>query len=208
MAVSGIGVSYAIAGTVIFWSGFTGNSITDTLKDFLKGAVPAHISMSAPSIGVNDNSSGSSTGGTAASASGTSSGIANDALKYVGHAYLYGGAPGPSGTKPWDCSSFVNWVLWHDAGMSIPVYGKKWNPSTHGPATGDYLLWSGAKTVSHNAKDAQAGDLCVWQTHMGIATGGGNMVSALNESLGTKATTISGGAPGGELLFVRRINGS
>jgi cell wall-associated NlpC family hydrolase len=91
--------------------------------------------------------------------------------------------------------------------MSIPVYGKKWNPSTHGPATGDYLLWSGAKTVSHNAKDAQAGDLCVWQTHMGIATGGGNMVSALNESLGTKATTISGGAPGGELLFVRRING-
>ena len=59
--------------------------------------------------------------------------------------------------------------------------------------------------MGHSPGSAQAGDLCVWQTHMGIAVGGGQMVSALNERLGTRVTTISGGAPGGEVLFVRRI---
>jgi len=97
-------------------------------------------------------------------------------------------------------------VLNHDLGLAIPGNGGgKWNTNTHGPATGYYLLWNGAKTISHKASDAIAGDLCVWQTHMGIATGGGNMISALNEHLGTKVTTIPGGSPGGELLFVRRI---
>ena len=208
MAISGLGVTYAVTGTILFWSGFTGNSIADTLKGFLKGTVPPHNPMAPPSIGVNDSTPGSGSSGSSSGTPVTNSGIANDALKYAGHAYLYGGAPGPQGKNPWDCSSFCNWVLGHDLGMSIPVYGKNWNPSTHGPATGDYLLWGGAKTISHNAKDAQAGDLCVWQTHMGIATGGGNMVSALNPSLGTKVTTIPGGSPGGELLFVRRINGN
>ena len=45
----------------------------------------------------------------------------------------------------------------------------------------------------------------MWQTHIGIATGGGRMISALNEHLGTQETTIADGAPGGELLFVKRV---
>lgn len=61
MAVSGIGVAYALSGAVLFWSGFTGNTLQATLTDFLKGAVPAHVSMTTPTIGVNDNSSGSTT---------------------------------------------------------------------------------------------------------------------------------------------------
>lgn len=211
MAISGLGVTYVISGIVIFWSGFTNNSIADTLKGFLEGAVPVHQPMAPPSIGVNNNASGSSTGGFGGSSGGSGapvsdSQIANDALKYSGHAYRYGGAPGPSGNSPWDCSSFVNWVLGHDLGHAIPGYAAgKWNPNTHGPATGDYLLWGGAKTISHNSKDAQAGDLCVWQTHMGIAIGGGKMISALNERLGTQVTGIDG-IVSGEMLFVRRVS--
>ena len=39
---------------------------------------------------------------------------------------------------------------------------------------------------------AVAGDLCVWPTHIGIALGGSQMISALNPSLGTLVTPISG----------------
>lgn len=203
--VSGLGVAYVVGGFVIFWSGFRNNSIADTVKGFLSGKVPQDNPEAAPMIGIADTSSGSSSSsGSAGGAVATSSQIANDAQKYVGHCYRFGGAPGPNGTGCWDCSSFVNWVLAHDLHMAIPL--GQWDFSTHGPATGDYLLWSGAKTIGHSASQAQAGDLCVWQTHMGFALGGGQMISALNESLGTRITTISGGAPGGELLFVRRLN--
>ena len=42
--------------------------------------------------------------------------IASDALRYKGAPYKWGGAM-PSG---WDCSGFVNYVIGHDLGMTIP----------------------------------------------------------------------------------------
>lgn len=186
----------------MLWSGIKGWPISETFKNLLSGKTPA----------VNAEPINTSTGQTApASATSvpvtaTGNSIADDAQKYAGHPYKYGGAPGPSGTDPWDCSSFCNWVLGHDLGMTLPGSSSPgYSGTSHGPPTGLYLAWSRAQTVGHSAKDAQAGDLCVWQTHMGIALGGGNMISALNESLGTQVTTIPGGSPGGEVLFVRRI---
>lgn len=204
MAISGLGVGYALAGFTLLYSGYANQPIKAVLTGFLSGHPPAVNPSGAPTIGVQDNESSSGTGGTSGTSTPTGSAIADKALTYVGHPYLYGGSPGTSGSNPWDCSSFVNWVLGHDLGMAIPGQ-TGYSGTSHGPNTVSYLAWSGAKTIGNNPASAVAGDLCVWQTHMGIATGGGSMVSALDEALGTKVTTISGGAPGGELLFIRRI---
>jgi cell wall-associated NlpC family hydrolase len=203
VAISGLGVAYTLGGFVLLYSGYANQPIKSVLTGFLSGKPPAPNPTGSPEIGVQDNAPASSSGGSAGT---TSSGIANDALQYQGQGYVWGG----NASKPgdWDCSSFVSYVLGHDLGMALP--GGHWGesgfpPSTHGPTTLSYLSWSGAKTIGNNPASAQAGDLCVWQSHMGIATGGGNMVSALDEAEGTKQTTIKGGAPSGEILFVRRI---
>lgn len=131
--------------------------------------------------------------------------IASDGMRYQGHAYLYGGAPGSSGSQPWDCSSFVNWVIGHDLGGAIPGYkAGAYTGAVHGPPTTSWLTSGLCSTISK--ANAQPGDLVVWQTHMGIYTGGGNMISALDEALGTRVTTVSGGAPGGEVAFYKRYN--
>lgn len=204
MPVQGRSVAYVAAGFTLLYSGYANRSVKDTLTGFLKGQVPAPAPTGAPTIGVNDTGA-SAAAGVNANAS-TPSGIANDALRYVGHPYLYGGAPGPNGTSPWDCSSFANWVLGHDLHMTLPGSSSPgYDGAAHGPTTLSYLAWTGASTVSNSASAAQAGDLLVWQTHMGFALGGGQMISALNPSLGTKVTTIPGGSPGAEIMFVRRI---
>jgi NlpC/P60 family len=151
--------------------------------------------------------SGTSSPSSAAGAQSGSS-IASDALKYTGHCYSFGGAPGASGVGCWDCSSFINFVIGHDLAMAIPGYSPgKYSGASHGPPTSAWLAWSGCTTVGHNASEADVGDLLIWQTHMGVCTGNGMMVSALNSNLGTLQTTISDAAPFGELLFVRRLKG-
>jgi len=62
MAISGLGVAYATTGIILFWSGFTGNTIKDTLTGFLKGTVPAHQQQEPPTIGVNNNTQQGATG--------------------------------------------------------------------------------------------------------------------------------------------------
>ena len=201
--LSGKAVALTTAGFVLLWSGIKGATVGQTLRSLLKGEPVATVPEAPPSIGVNDNASPSATSTPLTT---TTSSIANDALKYQGHAYLYGGAPGTSGANPWDCSSFCNWVLGHDLGMTLPGSSSPgYSGTSHGPTTLSYLAWSQAETVSHEASESEAGDLCVWQTHMGIALGGSQMISALDPSLGTRVTSISSGAPPGELLYVRRI---
>ena len=121
---------------------------------------------------------------------GTTSGaaIAQDALKYVGHPYKWGGA-NPSG---WDCSGFCNWVIGHDLMLSIPGLprGKQFDGQTHGPDVAQWLAWSG---VAHVTGPPQPGDLVCWgpNFHMGIATSGTDLISALNPAQGTKVTPIA-----------------
>jgi cell wall-associated NlpC family hydrolase len=142
--------------------------------------------------------SGEAIGGTP-----SASAIANNAQKYVGKLrYVYGGPP-PMGTV--DCSSLASKVL-AESGINNPG-GASYKSGTHGPNTLSYLSWSGAHTVGHHGADAMPGDLCIWQTHMGIAIGGGQMVSARSaqSSPNVGIDTIEGDIPG-ELLFVRRLN--
>jgi cell wall-associated NlpC family hydrolase len=201
--LDGIGVTYGLAGFVLLYSGWSNRSLKDTLTAFLKGQAPKANPTGPVSLSVSDPNSGTSgSSGTTP----TNNSIADDALRYVGHSYVYGGSPGTNGQSGWDCSSFANWVLGHDLGMTLPGSSSPgYSGTSHGPTTVSYLSWSGASTISNDGSKAQAGDLLVWQTHMGFALGNSQMVSALDESLGTKVTSISGGSPGAELLFVRRI---
>lgn len=130
--------------------------------------------------------------------------IAADALKYKGAGYVWGGTCSRVGD--WDCSSFVSYVLGHDLSLSLP--GGHWGdagmpPNAHGPVVSDYLAWAGAASVT----SPQAGDLCIFgpDVHIGIAIGNGQMISALNGTLGTTTSAIQGTA-GGTLVY-RRLTG-
>ncbi len=196
MAVSGKGLALATGGGILFWTGITsptGNP-RDVLAKLLSGkAPPLPGPGSAPGGGLPVGGLGGSVTGNA---------MASDALTYQGHLYKYGGAPGPDGRSPWDCSSCMNWILGHDFGIAIPGYrAGTYDGSAHGPTTVQYLVFGAAVPRSQ----LQAGDLCVWQTHMGMATGPNQMLSAQGPD-GTPSTRVSGIAgPGGEVLFCRRI---
>jgi cell wall-associated NlpC family hydrolase len=177
MPINGVALSSVAIGSILLWSGIKGWNVTRTVGEIISGQVPKGSNVNAL------------TNADAATATGfTSSGISNYALQFQGHAYSYGGAPGKDGQSPWDCSSFVNWV-YSKTGHAIPGYGiGQYDGSVHGPPTGAWLGWM--KHISQN--EAQAGDLVVSATHMGIVIGPNQMVSALNSRLGTKITPING----------------
>lgn len=132
--------------------------------------------------------------------------IANDALRYNGAGYQYGGSPA-MGVGKWDCSSFVSWVMGHDLKMSIPMYPNgTYTGNAHGPTAAQYLVWSGASSIARNA--ASAGDLACWPTHIGIVVANNQMISAYDTAKGTLVTGIDGAGPGGEPMVIRRINGA
>ena len=126
--------------------------------------------------------------------------IADDAKKYIGQGYIFGG---PSQPGKWDCSSFVNYVIGHDEGLAIP--GGSWalvcsNGNAHGPATTSWMLFG----TGINYGKEQPGDLVVSVEHMGIVIGGGQMVSAQDPQLGTGIGSYQSGFPGGTPI-VRRV---
>ena len=135
------------------------------------------------------------------------SAIANDALRYNGAGYQYGGSPA-TGIGHWDCSSFVSWVMGHDLKMSIPLYPNgTYTGTAHGPTAAMYLAWSGATTIPFNSM--APGDLACWLTHIGIVIGNNQMISAYDTAKGTLVTGISGAGPTGEGTgIIRRVNGA
>jgi cell wall-associated NlpC family hydrolase len=128
------------------------------------------------------------------SAGATGSAIADDALKYQGAGYVWGGNASRPGN--WDCSSFVSYVLGHDLGLPLP--GGHWGdpgfpPHAHGPTTLQYLLYGEPVDL----KDIQPGDLIVSTVHIGICIGGGKMISAQDPQLGTNIGGFPQGFPAG-----------
>jgi cell wall-associated NlpC family hydrolase len=169
------------AGSVLLYAGLKGYSIPATLQDIITGKSPLSQAQATPV-------SGDVTAAAAATTAGGGSALANDAVSYVGHCYLYGGAPGTSGKGCWDCSSFMNWVVGHDGGMAIPGYAAgAYDGAEHGPSTLSWLLFG----TGISAANAESGDLIVGETHMGMVTTPGNYVSAHDPAEGTTVSAIS-----------------
>jgi cell wall-associated NlpC family hydrolase len=192
MPVNGVALSAVGAGVLFVWSGVKGWSVLGTAKELVTGVQPQGTNMYPLSGG--NASSGSGVVG------GSSSGIAQDALRYQGHPYLYGGSAGTSGNNPWDCSSFCNWVCGHDEKLPIPGMGAgSYNVSFHGPTTVQWAIFPRLSSVS--ASEVAAGDIIVWPTHMGIAISNTQMISAVDPQEGTKVGPIAG--PTGEPIIKR-----
>ncbi len=180
MPINGVALTSISIGSIFIWSGIKGWNVSRTLGELIIGKMPS---------GMNVNVLTAPDSGSSAVTGFTNSGAANDALQYQGHAYSYGGAPGKNGQNTWDCSSFVNWVFGHDMKRAIPGYSPgQYDGNVHGPPTGSWIGWM--THISQN--QAQAGDLVVSATHMGIIIGPNQMISALNSKLGTRITPIAG----------------
>jgi cell wall-associated NlpC family hydrolase len=187
-------------GVLFVWSGIRGWSVLGTLGDVLVGKKPSQPVLNPLQIAA-QNGGGSNVSGVSI---GNASGIAGIAMQYVGHAYHFGGAPGRDGSKAWDCSSFVNYVVGVKAGMAIPGNSPgKYTGTVHGPATGVWAAWTGMDTVKR--ADIQAGDILLWFGHMGIAISNTSVVSALNSRVGTKVTEIDKGVGRGPLVRIGRL---
>lgn len=182
MAVDGRALAATGVGILLVWSGIKGWSVTSVVTDVVKGQRPQPTStLRLVSTAEGD---GLPSGGDSGS-------IVDVALSYVGHAYSFGGAPGTSGDRPWDCSSFVNYVVGVRLGQPIPGHGPgAYKGTTHGPTTAVWAAWVGMNTVRRS--EVRAGDIIVWVGHMGIATSPTHMVSALNPADRTKVTPIDG----------------
>jgi cell wall-associated NlpC family hydrolase len=182
-------------GALFVYSGIKGFSILKAAQNVIRGTGP-NVGQSTSLLAMPGTQAAGSSGGTSAG------GLAGIAQKYVGKLrYVFGG-PNAANMGTVDCSSFASKCL-AEAGVSNPG-GAPYDPRQHGPNTLSYLTWTGATTVGHSASDAQANDLCVWQTHMGICIGGGKMVSARDPAEGVGIDNIAGDIPG-EVLFVRRL---
>lgn len=203
--VDGIALAAVAAGGLFLYSGITGKGVLAGVQATIAGQSPAGLSQANPiaSSGVTDQQAGV----TGPDPSGSNPAVAQDAIQYEGKMrYVWGGAPSSGGV---DCSSFVNMVVARDLKRAIPLYkAGTYDGSNHGPPTTAWLAWPGASTVGHNASQAVAGDIVVWQTHMGIALGGGKMISARSPSSNPNIgiDNIAGDVRG-EVLFVRRLKG-
>jgi cell wall-associated NlpC family hydrolase len=130
---------------------------------------------------------GAAAAGAAAGVSATGSQIADDALKYQGQGYVFGGNADRPGN--WDCSSFVSYVLGHD--LHLPLPGGKWGdpgfpPHSHGPTAAIYRMYG----TPINRGQVQAGDIIAWSDHVAIATSATDAISAHSPSIGTTVTNI------------------
>lgn len=222
MPVNGVALGAVSVGALLLYSGITGKGVLATTQALVQGKDPATVPASQPVTGAVGeaaaivaenaaNAAGGAVGQAAAGAVGTATGmaIAGAALPYKGAGYVFAGAPA-KGRGNWDCSSFVNWVIGHDLGLAIPGYrAGSYSGDAHGPPAIVWYAWTGATTVGHDGDLALPGDLCCWQTHIGIAIGGGQMISArsADDNPPTGINTINKSIRG-EVLAIRRLKGA
>lgn len=206
MPVKGGYLLAAGGGVILLWSGIRGKKWSSVLRDVVSGKSPvaeatAYAIQTAPGA---FDSAGSETAVPAHGTTGAlGASIASDALQYQGAGYVWGGAPG-NGSGHWDCSSFVNAVIGRDLHLAIPTFKPgAYHGQTHGPNTLVWLVWTGAFRIKR--RDAAAGDLAIWQTHMGIFTDNDHVIAAHDPRDGTTVTTLENAGPPGEILVVRRL---
>ena len=172
------------------WSGLRGWSVLATVGNLIQGYQPT---------GVNEYplTSGTATIGQVPNpdegpdvAPRQSSGsVASVAMQYIGHPYRLGSAPGIDASRPWDCSSFLNYVVAVKLGRAIPGYAPgKYKGTVHGPISGQWAIWPGLAKIRRD--EVQANDVLIFVGHVGIAINPNQMISALNPRDKTKVTTI------------------
>lgn len=184
MPLNGRALFVTGTGILFVWSGIRGWSILGTIGDAITGRRPDQP-VSYPLSIAPKGSDAANAGANPSSASG----IVAIAEQYIGHAYVFGGAPGKDGSNPWDCSSFVNYVVAVKAGRAIPGNAPgKYDGTSHGPPTGMWAVWNGMDTVSR--QNVQPGDILVWGGHMGIATSNSQYISAHSPKEKTTITDI------------------
>ena len=202
MAVNGRALAATGLGVLFVWSGVRGWSVLGTIGDIVTGKAPSQpvlypLQIKAPGNAV----------GNAASIGATAIGqsvLASMGMEYIGHAYRFGGAPGRNAENPWDCSSFVNFIVGVRAGKAIPGNGAgRYKGTSHGPPTGMWAAWSGMDTVKRS--QVQAGDIVVWLGHMGLAINGNEVVNALNPRDKTKVSNIDHGVGRGPVVRFGRL---
>jgi cell wall-associated NlpC family hydrolase len=176
--ISGVAVTLATVGGIMVYFAINDIPFVDGLRSLAKGKVPtapvigAKKGVASAILGLANQSASQANaadsqiqGGVGGSTfGGTGSAIADDAHRYLGVPYKWGGAD-PSG---FDCSGLVTWVLHHDLGYDLPS-------NTH-TVTMQFLTWTGAKDVPRS--QAVAGDLCCSTGHIGIAVDAQNMIHA------------------------------
>jgi cell wall-associated NlpC family hydrolase len=187
--LNGVAVVSMGVGSLLLWSAVQNQKITVAAKDVVTGhrpnPGPNEIGSANENATVDSATPDGQTGDSA---------LAAYMLAHIGTPYVSGAANPITG---WDCSGAVHAACEATGTPEPPSLG------SHGPVTSQWFFWSGAKTVSE--ADAQSGDLCCWLSHMGVYTGGGEMVSALNPERGTQETTIAGASPGPEPFRFARI---
>jgi cell wall-associated NlpC family hydrolase len=203
MALNGRALAATSIGVLFVWSGIKGWSVLATMGDLITGVKPNQPVANPLSSGTAGVASPSALSGIYQGPA-ISGGIASIAVQYQGHAYIFGAAPGRDGSRPWDCSSFVNWVVGVKGNRAIPGNAPgQYTGTTHGPPTGMWAAWSGMDTIKRS--QVQAGDILLWAGHMGIAISNTQMISALNPRITTKITTIDAGVGRGPLVRCGRL---
>ena len=124
---------------------------------------PSEYENGSPSSSSSSNSSSSSSNSNTSKGSATGQAIVQYAKKFVGKKYVWGGSW--NGEEPYtgtDCSGFVQGVFKH--------FGIKLSRSTSSQ-------WADkSKYTLVNANDIRAGDVIMYNGHVGILTGNGNEI--------------------------------
>ena len=199
MPLNGRALAATSIGVLFVWSGIKGWSVLGTIGDIITGKKPRQtVTNPLQLAGKTTTVEGVSGIGPAPS------GIAAIGLQYIGHPYQFGGAPGKNAQNPWDCSSFVNYVVGVKAGMAIPGNPPgRYDGTTHGPPTGVWAAWTAMDTIKRS--QVQAGDIILWLGHMGIAINNAEVVNALNPKSKTRVTNINQGVGRGPLVRCGRL---
>lgn len=198
MAMNGRALFAISTGVLFVWSGVKGWSILGTVADLVGGKKPNQpVTNNLLNPGYAGDGAASPGGGPIGGNS-----IVEIAMSGQGHAYVFGGAPGKDGSRPWDCSSFVNYVVGVKLGRAIPgIAAGRYDGSSHGPPTGMWGMWSGLQRLQRS--EVAAGDIVVWVGHMGIAIANNQMISAQNPQDKTRVSAIDGFGNGPVLVYGR-----
>jgi cell wall-associated NlpC family hydrolase len=210
--IPGLAVALAAAGSYLIYCALHNVSVVDGLRSLLKGQLPtgtpstptplpSYLTPGSVAAGAAAGAGTEGVGTGAAAGSAVGGGLLGGAVagtlgqqivsyarQYIGVPYRWGGAD-PSG---WDCSGFVTWVLAH-----VGVSGL---PSTTHTTSSQFMTWGGAHTVPRS--QTQAGDLCCWGGHVGIAVDANNMINAPSAGIPTRIQSIYAG------VTIRRLNGA